>query len=387
MRAYPPGIIAAGGIALLLGGWLSPAMGQSGLVEVTNVRPGLHPTHTRLVFDVSRPVAYELQRSDDGRELRLTLFGAVLSAGAPTTVALRSPHLSTVQLAQAPASVHVTVQLKGSPTTQLFTMKAPHRIVLDLRTAPTAPPPPSATGAAATPPAPARLQKTASTAAKLIVIDPGHGGKDPGAIGKKGLEEKFVVLDIGHRLRRLLERQGYKVIMTRSDDTFIPLDDRAQLANTRQADLFISIHANASPRRSLKGVEIYLLGRATDADARAVAARENGTSESQLTDLEQIFSDMSLDYRINHSISLAHQTREAFLRTVGSNYRLVDLGVKRAPFYVLMSSTMPSILAEVSFISNPEEEARLKQKAYRQKVAEGLFEGIQRYLASSAVQS
>ena len=117
------------------------------------------------------------------------------------------------------------------------------------------------------------------------------------------------------------------------------------------------------------------------------AARENGSDEAQMNDLEQIFSDMALDYRINHSISLAHQTRDAFVRTVGREYRVNDLGVKRAPFYVLMKSSMPSILAEVSFISNPAEEARLGQPAYRQKVAEALREGIQQYLAASALQS
>lgn len=385
MRPYP--LIA--GSTLLLGAWLSTALGQTTPATVTDVRPGLHPTHTRLVFDLSRPAAYEIQTSADGRELRLTLLNAVLAAGAPTSVALRSPHLTVVQLAQATAtSIHVTVQLKGSPTPQLFMMDRPTRLVLDLHTAPTTAPPPLVTGAATEARAEARLKKTASTAVpKLIVIDPGHGGKDPGAIGRKGLEEKFVVLDIGHRLRKLLEQQGHRVIMTRTQDRFISLDDRAELANDRQADLFVSIHANASPRRSLKGVEIYLLGRATDENARALAARENGAMESQMSDLERIFSDMSLDFRINHSISLAHETRQAFLRTVGTDYKLVDLGVKRAPFYVLMSSTMPSILAEVSFISNAEEEARLKQKAYRQKIAEGLFEGIQRYLKSSAVQS
>jgi N-acetylmuramoyl-L-alanine amidase len=249
---------------------------------------------------------------------------------------------------------------------------------------------PTAVSAAAPPPsAPvARLKKTAASPTPLlVVIDPGHGGKDPGAIGGKGLQEKEVVLDIGHRLRKLLEQQGHRVLMTRRGDTFISLDDRARIANREAADLYISIHANSNPKRNVEGVEIYLLGRATDAAARETAARENGGDEVQLNDLEQIFNDMALDYRINHSISLAHQTRDAFVRTVGKRYRVVDLGVKRAPFYVLMKSSMPSILAEVSFISNPQEEARLRQRAYRQHVAEALYEGIRRYLASAAILS
>ena len=359
------------------------------LSTITGVRTGAHPTHTRIVFDLTQPTAYEVQTSPDGRELRVTMLAAVPASGLPATVtAGKSPHFSAIHLSQPTSTATLAiVQLKGSPTPQLFILQNPDRIVLDLHDAPTTAPPEKTGPTSAQTPS-GRLQPTAaSPASKVIVIDPGHGGKDPGAIGRKGLQEKEMVLDIGHRLRRLLERQGHKVVMTRKDDTFISLDDRATLANDRQADLFISIHANASPKRNVSGVEIYLLGRATDADARATAARENGGDAARMNDLEQIFSDMALDYRINHSILLAHQTRDAFVRTVGREYRVNDLGVKRAPFYVLMKSSMPSILAEVSFISNPAEEARLGQPAYRQKVAEALREGIQQYLAASALQS
>ncbi len=358
------------------------AFGQSVTPSATlsSVRAGLHPTYTRLVFQLDRPAAYEWRHKEGTNEFRLTLLDTAPAPSVPSTVSIKNPHIASVTLSRStPTSTTavITVKTANTPLTpRLYTLDHPDRVVVDFFTAqPTAM-------------TPATLTKTvAPRIIKTIVIDPGHGGKDPGAIGKSGLQEKEVVLDISRRLKKLLEQRGHRIIMTRSDDTFIPLSDRTQIANSRGADLFVSIHANAHPKRSTKGMQVYLLGKATDAEARATAARENGEDESQMADLDQIFNDMALDFRINHSISLAYQTHDAFLRTVGKRYTVVDLGVKRAPFYVLMKSTMPGILAEVSFISNPQEEARLKKAAYRQSIAEALARGVERYLAEAAVES
>ncbi|MEK7221898.1 MAG: N-acetylmuramoyl-L-alanine amidase, partial [Nitrospirota bacterium] len=222
---------------------------------------------------------------------------------------------------------------------------------------------------------------------ETIVLDPGHGGKDPGAIGRDGLTEKEVVLDVALRLRDLLrERLGKRVIMTRDKDEFIELDDRAKFANGHKADLFVSIHINSHPKRVTKGIEMYHFGIASDRRAMEVAARENGDSIDHAQDfLDLIKADLALSKRIEESQNLAWETKIAVVNNVGSHYATEDHGVKTAPFYVLRYTAMPSILAELAFISNPVEERHLRQPAFRQKAAEGLFEGIRNYLNSAQV--
>jgi len=391
----------------------TPQMAPSSASSATlqHVRIGRHPAYTRIVFELDRPAAYEWQHKTGSHEYALTLLDTVPANNLSSTVSVRNQHVSAVALIRStPTVTTAVITAKTELTPHLFLLDHPDRVVIDLfpqastsrgpaaqqQSTPPATTPPASSASPASPaspasndpPAPALLTKSPpSHTVRTIVIDPGHGGKDPGAIGRGGLKEKDVVLDIGLRLKKLLRRQGYTVIMTRADDTFIPLGDRTQIANSRNADLFVSIHANANPNRRTKGVQVYLLGKATDAEARDTASRENGDDNSHMSDLDQIFNDMALDFRINHSITLAYQTHDAFLRTVGKRYSVADLGVKRAPFYVLMNSTMPGILAEVSFISNPQEEARLRQAAYRQSIAEALARGVERYLAESEIAS
>jgi N-acetylmuramoyl-L-alanine amidase len=388
----------------LLEGATAIAAPSSSPATLQHVRIGRHPAYTRIVFELDRPAAYEWHHNEGSNEYSLTLLDTVPANNVTSTVSLRNPHVSTVALTRStPTSTTAVITAKIALRPHLFLLDHPNRVVIDLfppavpSHQPSAQPPstPLATAPSTAappalndPPAPTLLTKAApSHTVRTIVIDPGHGGKDPGAIGRGGLKEKDVVLDIAVRLKKLLERQGHTVIMTRSNDTFIPLGDRTQLANSHNADLFVSIHANANPNRHTKGMQVYLLGKATDAEARDTASRENGDDNSHVSDLDKIFNDMALDFRINHSITLAYQTHDAFLRTVGKRYSVVDLGVKRAPFYVLMNSTMPGILAEVSFISNPQEEARLRKASYRQSIAEALARGVQRYLADASVES
>lgn len=223
-----------------------------------------------------------------------------------------------------------------------------------------------------------------------IVIDPGHGGKDPGTVGESGIQEKDVVLDIAKRLRAILSRQRrVTAVLTRTDDRFLPLEVRTAFAAERRADLFVSIHANSSPRRDATGVETYVLGRSTDEDAHAVAERENTTPGQPPQDtravIQAMLADLSDTTREEHSIELAHAVKESFVRTVGARYPVVDLGIKRAPFYVLLNTGMPSVLAEIAFLSNPEDERRLGQASFRQRVAEALAAGILAYAASPVV--
>jgi len=296
--------------------------------------------------------------------------------------------------AAGPDSVLLSINTKGlTQAPKILPLSNPDRLVIDLfGRDPTVNPPPAAV-LDPSPPKPSggspAYAQTLPLDIRTIVLDPGHGGKDPGAIGRTGLTEKEVVLDIGLRLRSLIrQRMNKNVIMTRDDDTFIPLDDRTLIANSKDADLFVSIHVNSHPKRETRGVEIYHLGESSDRHAMAVAARENNVSIKSLGNLErsvkQILFDLGREYKMDQSQMLAHLTRQSFQTTLEKqyDYDVVDHGVKRAPFYVLLNSNMPSILAEVSFISNAREEQLLRQAPYRQAIAESLFQGILNYLAS-----
>jgi N-acetylmuramoyl-L-alanine amidase len=217
---------------------------------------------------------------------------------------------------------------------------------------------------------------------QTIVIDPGHGGDAPGAIGPTGLTEAEVVLDVSFMVkRRIEERLNKKVLLTRDRDTSVALHDRTKMANDQKADLFVSIHANASPKRSVRGVETYLFGRATNTAALATAARENATNVETTKNFQDvILSDLLRDFTLNESLELAHYTQESFVKTLFPLYDTKSLGVKKAPFYVLAHTNMPAILAEISFISNRVEEGRLRQNSYREKIAESIFQGIKAYI-------
>ena len=228
---------------------------------------------------------------------------------------------------------------------------------------------------------------------QTIAIDAGHGGHDPGAIGRSGLKEKTITLDIAKRLADLVkERLGCKVIMTRDKDVFIPLDQRPFIAKSHDADLFVSIHVNANRKYRSRGIETYIQSlRASDREAMATAARENAMSTKKLselkTEVEKILEALDRDNKLEDSLQLAHAVQGSLVDTMRpAQPRIVNLGVKRAFFYVLMNTKMPSILAEVGFISNPEEEKLLRTDAYRQKIAEALYQGIKRFIDARSPQ-
>jgi len=215
-----------------------------------------------------------------------------------------------------------------------------------------------------------------------IVIDPGHGGHDTGTIGPDGLEEKDLVVDVGRRLGRLLEtRLGAEVVYTRKDDTFIPLETRTAIANQERADLFVSIHANSSHDPSARGVETYYLNFTSSADALEVAARENAVSEKSIHELGDLVKKIALKEKIEESHEFATDVQEALHTGLSTkNPGLRNRGVKKAPFIVLIGANMPSILAEISFVSNPGDERKLQTPEYRQRIAESLYRGIAKYV-------
>jgi N-acetylmuramoyl-L-alanine amidase len=228
---------------------------------------------------------------------------------------------------------------------------------------------------------------------RTIAIDAGHGGHDPGAIGKNGLKEKTVTLDIARRLAVLVkERLGCEVIMTRDHDVFIPLDQRPFIAKSRGADLFVSIHVNANRKRKARGIETYIQGlQASDREAMATAARENAMSTKRLSELDseidKILKDLKQDNKLEESLQLAHTVQASLVGTMRPEQKqVVNLGVKRAFFYVLINTQMPSILAEVGFISNPDEEKQLRTDSYRQSIAEALYQGVKKYVDARSPQ-
>ncbi|HLW85204.1 MAG TPA: N-acetylmuramoyl-L-alanine amidase [Candidatus Sulfotelmatobacter sp.] len=216
-----------------------------------------------------------------------------------------------------------------------------------------------------------------------IVIDPGHGGHDTGTIGPDGLEEKDLVLEVGRRLGKMLEtRLGAEVVYTRKDDTFIPLETRTAIANQERADLFISIHANSSHDPAARGVETYYLNFTSSPEALEVAARENAVSEKSIYELRDLVKKIALKDKIEESREFAGDVQASLHSGLAAKSPAIrDRGVKKAPFIVLIGANMPSILAEISFVSNPTDEHRLETAEYRQRIADSLYRGVAKYVS------
>jgi len=219
---------------------------------------------------------------------------------------------------------------------------------------------------------------------RRIVVDPGHGGHDPGAVGSNGIQEKDVVLAIGLNLRdRLKDELGVDVVMTRSTDIFIPLEERTAIANKVNADLFVSVHANAAPNRNASGIETYYLNLAKTEKVAQLAAKENGTTLEKVSVLQAILFDLMANYKLNDSAHLAEEVQKALHKKAVARFTDVkNLGVKQGPFYVLVGATMPSILVETAFLSNALEESRLKESSYQEMTADGILDGIRSYIIS-----
>ncbi len=348
---------------------------------VVNIRHAPHPDHTRIVIDLSRPLLYGLAWVSE-TTLAVDLSPAVLGVTLQEKriLSIQDKFLKKIEIKKGKRNeIILLIDFKSSGEYKVFTLPNPDRLVIDVFL------PKPEDGVVAD------LKRGDSTILiqppfeiKTIVIDPGHGGKDPGASSRRGLREKDIVLDVALRLKTLLQRElKKKVIMTRSEDVFVSLKDRTELANRKKADLFISIHVNAAPKQHVKGIEIYLLGRATDEGAIATAARENATSEAAALNFQElILNDLERDFTSNASLELAHHTQEALIKHLIPRYPTTALGVKQAPFFVLAHTDMPAILAEISFLSNKIEEKRLRTKRYRQQVAEALYTGIKAYIQS-----
>jgi N-acetylmuramoyl-L-alanine amidase len=359
-----------------------------GLTTIQNLRTASSPGMTRLVLDLDakvRPSKHPLLRAEG---VIIEIPNAILSSSAKTKLAAGRIAKPFVITQSSERSVEVSLPAGSFQSYKLLTLANPYRLVIDVvrpgepLSAPPVESTPNVELPLPTPPQPVQPRAKSFT---TIVIDPGHGGRDPGARGQRGTEEKDITLKVALKLRDLLRRQpGIRVLMTRERDQFVELEDRAKFANGQEADLFVSIHVNSHPQRSVKGIEIYHFGEAKDQRALEVAARENGTPLSSTgVGWEYLVADLLTAKKIEASLELAWTAKEAMVTNLNGHYALVDHGVKTAPFYVLRFTSMPSILAEIAYISNSAEEDLLRTSHFNTRVAEALMDGINTFLASS----
>ena len=365
------------------------------LVPVTEFKHWSTPSYTRVVLGLKRPVPYtaKLLRKDTAihkpRRLFLDLRGARLTPKIKDTVPIGDGLLARARAGQYDKdTVRLVLDIKNLTSYKVFTLDNPFRVVVDCFG-----PTPKAKqtlrakkrrqkvprGRATEQPPTVGLAAALGLGIKRVVIDPGHGGKDPGTLYGR-LKEKDIVLDIARRTaKELKKRLGCQVLLTRNSDRFIPLEARTAYANTKDADLFVSIHINAAPSSRLRGIETFFLNLASDESSMRTAALENATTKRSISDLQVILNDLMLNSKINESNRLARAVQGKVLSTLRTRYSVRDLKVKQAPFYVLIGARMPAVLIETGFITNSTNRKRLAGTRYRQMVAEGIARGIKNY--------
>lgn len=362
------------------------------------------PNATRIVIHTGGPTKISQNRLSDPERVYFNFFNARLGSNIKRDIQVGGDVLTRLRVSQfdqttsrlvldIPANKGIKIVTSQEDAKVVIVLFAPAKKSIVAERSKPVPTPksvpivavkpkpiaPKAVAAAVVP----RAKTVARSQAPLIIVDPGHGGKDDGATSPNGLLEKELNLKISKRLKKILEtRYGYQVILTRHDDTFIPLEERGEIANKKNADLFVSIHVNAAKRRSAHGIETYYLGVANSAQAQETAARENGELVHSVKDnqVQQILASMISTTKINASAILAGHVQERLHSSVKKKYSEVkDLGVKEGPFFVLHDTNMPSILVEVGFITNSREERRLRRSDYLERLASAIAQGVHEF--------
>jgi len=359
------------------------------LVSVKNIRHWSTPNY---------PVKYKehlLKKDPDlkkPRRLYVDLQNAWIGKDIETSIPIKGELLRGARAGQYnKTTVRVVLDIDNMEGYKIFHLYDPFRIVVDVQGEDRAPEPEETTIAKA----PERkrevknggqkgisLAKQLGLGVKRIVIDAGHGGRDPGAIGKNGLKEKDIVLKVANLLaKKIREKLDCQVILTRERDTHLPLEKRTAIANIKKADLFVSLHVNAHKYSKVQGMETYFLNIALDEDSMNLAARENATSKKNISDLQTILNDLMLNTKINESSRLAKFVHNGMVEGLRKKYKSVKgRGVRQAPFYVLIGADMPAILVEIGYITNSVENKRLCSEAYLNEVASGIARGIDSYI-------
>jgi N-acetylmuramoyl-L-alanine amidase len=412
-----------------------------GIVTVRGISRTALPDGVRVSIEMDRELHFRQERLENPKRVFFDLRGAHMSPGLrDKSLTFPDDIVREIRVGRHPQNTtRVVMDTEGVESYSVFTLYNPYRVIVDFRrkgvaaAPPIVPGPPVSAAVPTTgfvkaepkpvplplPPAPSApivvsappltplpsrsvtpglsaptiplansngqfsLARQLGLGVSRIVLDPGHGGHDPGVHGN-GVNESELVLDVSLRLKKLLASQpGMEVVMTRDTDVFIPLEQRTAIANREGADLFLSIHANASRNLKARGVETYFLNFAANPEAEAVAARENSASGQTMHRLPDIVRAITLNNKIDESRDFADAVQKSMVRTLSpKNRELQDRGVKQAPFVVLIGAGMPSVLAEISFVSNRQEGQMLKTSAYRQQIAEALFDAIVKYQKS-----
>ena len=380
---------------------VEPAGSQDGAPAlVKEMQHWSNPDYSRIAVTLDREVKFEshqlpqLPNSSSPPRIYIDIPGK-LAAGV-RDIPIGDGLLKTARIGQyRPDTVRVVLDLGNIKDYKIFTFSDPFRIIIDVKgerreeisrpkEAVLSPLPPPVAKPERIEQRPRAVVKGGVGKIRRIVVDAGHGGHDPGASGAGGTKEKDVVLQIALKLaQKLRDELGLDVVLTRSTDVFLELQERTAIANQIGADLFVSIHANASLNRASAGIETYYLNLAKTEKAAQLAAKENGTTLEKVSLLQAVLFDLMANYKLNDSAHLADDVQKAVYRRVSGQYPGVkNLGVKQGPFYVLVGATMPSILVETAFVSNEREEERLKDPQYQDTTAEGVMEGIKAYIAS-----
>jgi len=352
------------------------------------------PGVTRIVLDLEENVSYTASQLSNPDRLMVELRRAdAVTVRQPDSVTVSTLPLNPPRI---PSSISSSI---GLPVKVAPVLSNPLTIVENPASADLKPPPLAVKPAAGVPSALSSIVPPASPSRRLsqdgsrslvralglkinrVVIDPGHGGHDSGTSGASGLLEKDLVLDVALRLGKLIEqRMGSEVVYTRQDDTFIGLHERTELANQRKADLFLSIHANSSPATRVSGIETYYLNFTSSSEALDVAARENASAQNSVYDLKDLVQSIAQHDKIEESHEFAQNVQSSLQAFEAKNSSTAkDRGIRKAPFVVLIGAQMPSVLAEIGFLSNAHEESLLNKPEHRQKVAEALYRGLSRY--------
>lgn len=378
--------------------------------EIVNLRRYTHPNFTRIVLDIGKLREYTFGELRDPGRIYVDVLQAKLNPILQgQSYPVKTEYISQIRISQkTPSTVRVVADVEFSliQSYRVFHLFDPFRLVIDIYPHATAapspqtpadkvlppgdkapppvkppitPPDPSASGVSGT-----SMVRQLGLGVRTVVIDPGHGGPRPGTIGKSGLQEKEVNLAVALALQKLLKEQaGLDAVLTRESDIDVPLDDRTVIANQKRADLFISIHSNAHRDRKRGGVETFYLNISPDPSVIELAAAENATSTKNIGEMKTILQKIVQNSKIQESRDLAERIQKNLVKSLSRDLPTIKgLGVKGGPFWVLIGGEMPSVLVEISHLSNAKEEAKLKTRRYRELAAQGIYEGIMDYIRS-----
>jgi N-acetylmuramoyl-L-alanine amidase len=383
--------------------FIAAAAGQSDpRIEIVNLRRFTHANFTRVVLDIGKLREYTFGELHDPGRIYVDVLQAKLNPLLHNqSYPVKADYISQIRIAQKTSStvrLVVDVDFSRIESYRVYHLPDPFRLVVDIypRGAAEAPPPAARPDDKA-PPTVKRnvdlkdpnlngtsLARQLGLGVRTVVIDPGHGGPKPGTIGRSGLQEKEINLAVARALQKLLkEKAGIDAILTRDSDVDVGLEDRTVIANQKRADLFVSIHTNGHRDRRRGGVETFFLNISPDPAVIELAAAENATSSKNIGQMKTILEKIVQNSKVQESLELAKDIQKNLVRSLRQDLPgIKDLGVKGGPFWVLIGGEMPSVLVEISHLSNPKEEAKLKTAKYRQLAAQGIFDGIMEYVHS-----